>query len=54
MTDALRCIAFLVKMSDKFDHISVGYAHKTAQKQPKIILFAGMEKFVISRLKNYK
>ena len=54
MVDALCCIALLVKMSDKFDHISVGYAHKTAQKQPKIRLSVGMEKFVISRLENYK
>ena len=54
MPDALRCIALLVKMSNKFDHISMGYAQKTTQKQPKIVLSAGMKKFEISRLENYK
>ena len=38
-------IASLVKMSSKFDHISVGYVQKIAQKQPKIVL---------SKLENYK
>ena len=49
MPDALQCIASLVKISNKFDHISVGYVQKTAQKQPKIVLSAGMKK-----LENYK
>ena len=43
MSDALHCIASLVKISNKFDHISVGYVQKTAQKQPKIVLSAGMK-----------
>ena len=42
MADALQCIASLVKISNKFDKISVGYVQNTAQKQPKIVLFAGM------------
>ena len=54
MSDALRCIALLVKISNKFDHISVAYVQKTAQKQPKIVLSAGMKTFEISRLENYK
>ena len=54
MPDALHCIALLVKMSNKFDHISVGYVQKTTQKQPKIVLSAGMKTFEISRLENYK
>ena len=37
MPDALYCIASLIKTSNKFDHISVGYVQKTAQKQPKIV-----------------
>ena len=37
MLDALCYIASLVKISNKFDHISVGYDQKTAQKQPKIV-----------------
>ena len=40
MPDALQCIASLVKIPNKFDHVSVGYVQKTAQKQPKIILSA--------------
>ena len=28
MPDALRCIASLVKISNKFDHISVGYTDR--------------------------
>ena len=47
-------IASLVKMSSKFDHISVGYVQKTAQKQPKIVPSAGMKTFEISKLENYK
>ena len=50
MPDALRCIASLVE----FDHISVGYILKTTQKQPKIVLSAGMKTFEISKLENYK
>ena len=46
--------ASLVKISNKFDHISVGYVQKTAQKQPKIVLSAGMKTFEISKLGNYK
>ena len=54
MPDALQCIASLVKILNTFDHISVGYAEKTAQKQPKIVLFAGMKTFENSKLENYK
>ena len=54
MPDALQCIESLVKISNKFDHISVGYVQKTAQKQPKIVLSAGMKTFEISKLENYK
>ena len=54
MPDALQCIASLVKISNKFDHISVGYVQKTAQKQSKIVLSAGMKTFEISKLENYK
>ena len=54
MVDALQCIASLIKISNKFDHISVGDVQKTAQKQFKIELSAGMEIFEISKLGNYK
>ena len=54
MPNALHCIASLVKISNKFDHISVCYVQKTAQKQLRIVLSAGMEAFEISKLKNYK
>ena len=54
MPDALQCIASLVKIPNKFDNISVGYVQKTAQKQPKIVLSAGMKIFEISKLENYK
>ena len=54
MPDALQCIATLVKISNKFDHILVGYVKKTAQKQPIIVLSAGMKTFEISKLENYK
>ena len=54
MPDALQCIESLVKISNKFDHISVGYVQKTAQKQPKIVLSAGMKTFQISKLENYR
>ena len=50
MPDALCYIASLVKISNKFDHISVGYVQKTAQKQPKIVPSAGMKTFEISKL----
>ena len=54
MPDALHCIVSLVKISNNFDHISVGYVQKTTQKQPKIVLSAGTETFEISKLENYK
>ena len=54
MPDALQCIESLVKISNKFDHISVGYVQKTAQEQPKIVLSAGMKTFEMSKLENYK
>ena len=54
MSDALRCIASLFKISNECDHISVGYVQKTAQKQPKTVLSAGMKTFEISKLENYK
>ena len=54
MPDALHCIASLVEISNKFDHISVGYIQKTAQKQPKLVLSACMETLEISKLENYK
>ena len=47
MPDALHYIASLVKISNKFKK-------KNAQKQPKIVLSAGMETFEISKLENYK
>ena len=47
MPDALYCIASLVRISNKFDHISVGYIQKTTQKQPKVVPFAGMKTFEI-------
>ena len=50
MSDTLRCTASLVKISNEFDHISVGYVQKTMQKQPKIVLPAGMKTFEISKL----
>ena len=36
MTDALCCIASMVKISNKFHHISRRYVQKTAHKQSKI------------------
>ena len=54
MPDALRCIASLVEISNEFDHISVGYIKKADQKQPKIVLSAGMKTFEILKLENYK
>ena len=39
MLDALQYIVSLVQISNKFDHISVGYVKKTTQKQPKIVTF---------------
>ena len=54
MPDALQCIPSLIKISNKFDHISVGCVQKTVQKQPKIVLSAGMKTFEISKLENYK
>ena len=46
--------ASLVKISNKFDHISVGYVQKLALKQPKIVLSADMETFEISEHENCK
>ena len=46
MPDALQCIASLVKISNKFDHISVGYIQKTAQKLPKIVLSGGIKRIL--------
>ena len=54
MLDPLCCIASLVKISNEFDHILVGYVQKTDQKQPKIVLSAGMKTFEISKLVNCK
>ena len=54
MPDALQCITSLVKISNKFDYISVGHVQKTTQKQPKIVLSVGMKTFEISVLENYK
>ena len=54
MPDALQCIASLVKIPNKFDHVSVGYVQKTAQKQPKIVPSAGMKTFEISNFESYK
>ena len=54
MPAALQCVASLVQIWNKFDHISVGYVQKTAQKQPKIVLSAGTKTFEISKLENYK
>ena len=45
MPDALEFIASLVKTSNKSDHISVSYVQKSTQKQPKIVLSAGMKTF---------
>ena len=54
MPDALYCAASLVKVSNKFVYISVGYVQKTAQKQLKAVPSAGMKTFEISKLENYK
>ena len=54
MNDALQRIASLAKISNKFEHISVRFVQKTAQKQPKIVLSAGMKIFEISKLENCK
>ena len=54
MLHALCSIASLVKVSNEFDHISVGYVQKTYQKQLKIVLSAGMKTFKISKLVNFK
>ena len=54
MPNALHCIALLVKISNIFDNISGVYVQKTAQKQSKIVLSAGIKTFGISRLENYK
>ena len=54
MPNALRCIASLVEISNEFEHISVGYVQKTAQKQPTTVLSTGMKTIEISKLENYK
>ena len=54
MLNALCCIALLVKISNEFDLMSVGYIPKTDQKQPKIVLSAGMKTFKISKFVNCK
>ena len=54
MRDALQYMASLVKILNKFDHISVGYVQKTVQKQPETELSAGMKTFEILKLENYK
>ena len=54
MPDVLQCIASLVKISNKLDHISVGYVQKTTQKQRKIVLPADIKTFEILKLENYK
>ena len=54
MPDELQCISSLVKISNKFDLISLGYIQKTAQKEPKIVLSADMKTFEISKLENCK
>ena len=54
MFDALCCIASLVKISSEFDHISVGYTQNTDQKQPEIVLSAGMKTFEILKPVNCK
>ena len=54
MPGVLCCIASQVKISNKFNHISVGYVQETAQKLPKIAPSAGMKAFEISKLENYK
>ena len=53
MPAALQCVASLVQIWNKFDHISVGYVQKTAQKQPKSVLSAGLKLFEISKLESY-
>ena len=54
MLDASPCIASLVKISNHFDHISGGYAQKTTQKHPEMVLSAAKKTFEISKLGNYK
>ena len=44
----------LVKLLNKFKPISAGYVQKTTQKQPKIVLCAGIKTFKISKLESYK
>ena len=53
MPDAWQCIELLVKIPNKFEGLSVGYVHKTTQKQPKIVLSVGMKTFEILKLENY-
>ena len=53
MPDALPCIAWLVKISNEFDHISGGYVQRTTRKQPTMVLSAGTKTFEIWKLGNY-
>ena len=54
MPDAPRCIVYLAKILNKFDHISAGYIQKTTWMQPKIVFSAGMKTSEISKLEVYK
>ena len=50
----LSYIVSLVEASNKFDYIWRISTQKTAQKQPKKIISAGMKTFKILKLQNYK
>ena len=54
MLDAIYCIASLVEISNEFDTFRWVTSKKTDQKQPKIVLSAGMKTFEISKLVNCK
>ena len=51
MFDALQCIAYLVKLPNKGNHISVGYVQTIAQKQ--LVLSVDMKLFEIQKLESY-
>ena len=51
MPDALCYIASLVKISNKFDHMSVGYIKEPPGSSLKLYLLKTIE---ISKLENYK
>ena len=53
MPDALCYIASLVKISNKFDHISVGYVQKKTPRS-SLKLYLLLKTFEISKLENYK